>query len=93
MIETHFIECDFGPKLGRAFIETEPGFNESNVIDLITRGDMPGTFKNIYRVSLGHCDDVTDEIAQKIMGLNGPMPRDAIEWLSWCGYDWPEAAE
>jgi len=93
MITTYFLEVDYGTKLGRAFVETEPGRTESDVIDQISRGDTPGHFRNIYRVALNECEDVTDDIAAKVWRLGGPFNPETLEWLEFVGYDIAEAAE
>lgn len=93
MRTTYFLEVDYGTKLGRCFVETEPGRTESDVIDQISRGDTPGLFRNIYRVGLNECEEVTDAIAEKVWRLGGPWNPEAIEWLEWVGYDVRDAAE
>ena len=98
LVPTYIICFDAGQngKVEECSRETPFGFSETDAIDLIISGDMPLPFRSVFRVA---CDevtrDVTDEIARQVFNysLRKPISPEAREWLDWCGYDLPEAAE
>ncbi len=65
----YFVLCDFGPKIGRAYVETDPeAADRETVLNLLMRGEYTGPVQ-VLEVDLaaGTSKDVYSEFAEEIL--------------------------
>jgi len=72
----YFVMCDYGPKVGRAYVETDPDeADRETVIQAIARGDYTKVAKVLaVDVGAGIVRDVTEEIMAEVME-RGTVPH------------------
>ncbi len=68
----HIVLDDFGPKLGRAYRETDEGAaNEATIVENILNGEYSCPLRVVaFNVAEGWAHDVSNEIANRLLDLS-----------------------
>ncbi len=82
----YLVLCDYGPKIGRAYRETDPdAANRGTVLNLLIRGEYSGPVQ-VLEVDLeaGRARDVSAEFAEEIMERAplDDLPADVVMFAS-----------
>ena len=82
----YFVLCDFGPKIGRAYLETDPDkADRETVLNLLMRGEYTGPMQVIeVDLEAGRSRDVSVEFAEAILDRTAldNLPADAGMFVS-----------
>jgi hypothetical protein len=78
--------CDYGPKIGRAYRETDPNAaDRETVMNLLIRGEFSGPLQVLeVDVDAGRARDVSAEFAEEIMDQArlDDLPSDVAMFVS-----------
>jgi hypothetical protein len=83
----YFVLCDFGPKIGRAYVETDPEkADRETVLNLLIRGEYHGPLHVLeVDVAAGRARDVSTEFAEEIVRRENSLddlPPDVASFVS-----------
>ena len=82
----YFVLCDYGPKIGRAYNETDPDkAGRETVLTLLMRGEYTGPVQVLEMdLAAGRARDASVEFAEEILQRAGldDLPTDVANFVS-----------